>query len=238
MPKEDDLWGGRGAPASGREFVGRLWEIGREAAEEKRQVARAVSRAMGDKTRDELRSDFEVELTRRGMRQDPIWIERELDELFQSRADRLRLNARNLLLVGGALGRMARSRGFPEPPDWMKPPSDASYGGWLRRGDKVRAIVDPTATRRLDRALADAPGHVGNVAALVPVWFDRETFDERSVGVYIGSARVGELDSASAERFVSVMEAAEQRGARPRGVAQLARAEHFDPPYLLVIEMP
>jgi hypothetical protein len=236
--EEDDLWGDAGPPTNGREFVGRLWEIGRKGVDEKRQVVAAVSRAKGNRTRDELRSDFEAELARRGMRQDPVWIERKLDEFHHSPSSRLRLNARNLLLVGSTLGRMARDRGFPEPPDWMKPPEEASYHGPPRRGDKMPALIDPTAIERLDRAIAAAPGHVGNVAAQVPVWFDREGLEGKGVGVYLGATRVGELDSSSAEMFASVMNAAEQCGTKPRGMAQLSRAEHFTPPYLLVVEMP
>jgi hypothetical protein len=236
--EQDDLWGDAGTPTNGRELVGRLWESGRKAASEKHQVVAAVRRAKANRTRDELRSDFEAELARRGMRQDPVWVERELDELHQSPSSRLRLNARNLLLVGSTLGRMARDRGFPEPPDWMQPPWEASYHGPPRRGDKVPALIDPAATERLDRAISAAPGHIGNIAAQVPVWFDREGLEGKGVGVYLGAIRVGELDSSRAEMFAPVMNAAERRGAKPRGMAQLSRAKHFTPPYLLVVEMP
>ena len=162
MREEDDLWGDAGPPTNGRELVGRLWESGRKAADEKRQVAAAVSRAKANRTRDELRGDFEAELARRGMRQDPIWVERELDELHQSRGSRLRLNARNLLLVGSTLGRMAGIAAFPSHRAGCNPPGRAArYHGPPRRGDKVPALIDPTTTERLDRAIAAAPDTLG-----------------------------------------------------------------------------
>jgi len=174
------------------------------------------------------------------MPQDPIWVERTLDELEQSPADQMRQKAQNLLLVGRTLGRLARSRGIPDPPDWMNPPEEASYHGPPRRGDKVPVEVDRNATAWLDRALESAPGHVGDVQALVPVWFDWDTEedDTRRVEVYLGSTRVGTLNQNSSQSFSPVMKAAEAQGSKPRSMSPLARAKHLDPPYLLLIDLP
>jgi hypothetical protein len=152
----------------------------------------------------------------------------------------MRQKAQNMLLVGSTLGRLARSRGIPDPPDWMNPPEEASYYGPPRRGDKVPVEVDPNAYVWLDRALESAPGHVGDIQALVPVWFDWDIDREgvRRIAVYIGSTRVGALDRKSSESFSSVMKAAEERGSKPRSMSPLARAKHLDPPYLLVVDLP
>jgi hypothetical protein len=236
-----DVWGDGGPPpSSAGEAVGRLWRVGREAAEKKRQVIDAVRLAREGKTRDELRSDFEAELARRRMSQDPIWVERTLDELEQSPAAKIQQKAQNVLLVGSTLGRIARSRGIPDPPEWMNPPDEASYYGPPRRGDKVPIEVDRGSVGWLDRALESAPGRVGDVQAVVPVWFDWDTgqSDPRCVAVYIGSTRVGALDRKASESFASVMKAAEERGGKPRGMSALARARHLDPPYLLVVDLP
>ena len=192
------------------------------------------------KSRDELRGDFEAELARRELPQDPIWVERKLDELEQSPAEGARKKAQNLLLAGSALGRLARSRGVPEPPAWMTPPADASYHGPPRRGDKVPVELDRDATALLDRALASAPGHVGDLHALAPVWFDWSAGGEEGgqVEVYLGHTRVGVLDRRSSESFAPVMRAAAEQDCKPQGTSQLARAEHLDPPYLLVIDLP
>jgi hypothetical protein len=122
----------------------------------------------------------------------------------------------------------------------MNPPEEANYYGPPRRGDKVPVEVDRDATRCLDRALEGAPGRVGDVQALVPVWFDWDTDgdDHRRVGVYIGSTRVGALDRESSECFAAVMKGAEERGGKPRSMSPLARARHLDPPYLLVVDLP
>jgi hypothetical protein len=236
----EDFWGDDGPPSSAGELAGRLWHIGREAAAKKRQVVETVRLAQKGKGRDDLRRDFEAELARQRMPQDPIWVERTLDELEQSPADQMRKKAQNLLLVGSTLGRLARSRGIPDPPEWMNPPEEANYYGPPRRGDKVPVEVDRDAISCLDRALEGAPGHVGDVQALVPVWFDWDTDaeDRRRVGVYIGSTKVGALDRESSDSFAAVMKGAEERGEKPRSMSPLARARHLDPPYLLVVDLP
>jgi hypothetical protein len=235
-----EFWGDDGPPSSAGEAAGRLWQIGREAAAKKRQVVDAVRLTQEGKSRDELRSDFEAELARRRMPQDPIWVERRLDELCQSPAGQMRQKAQNLLLVGSTLGRLVRSRGIPDPPDWMDPPGETSYHGPPRRGDKVPVEIDRNASVSLDRALESAPGRVGDVQALVPVWFDWDTNREDApcVAVYIGSTRVGALDRKSSESFSPVMRAAEERGSKPRSMSPLARAKHLNPPYLLVVDLP
>lgn len=239
MSGPEEFWGDRGPPSSAGEFAGRLWQIGREAAAKKRQVVDAVRLVQEGKGRDELRRDFEAELAAQRMSQDPIWVERTLDELEQSPADQMRKKAQNLLLVGSTLGRLARSRRIPDAPGWMNPPQAANYDGPPRRGDKVPVEVDPYATDCLDRALESAPGHVGDVQALVPVWFDWDTDAvRRRVAVYIGPTRVGALDRKSSESFAAVMKEAEERGGKPRSMSPLARAKHLDPPYLLVVDLP
>ena len=76
---------------------------------------------------------------------------------------------------------------------------------------------------------SNVPGHVGDMQALVPVWFDwdADAQDRRRVGVYIGSTRVGALDRKSSESFAAVMKAAEERGGKPRSMSPLARARHW-----------
>lgn len=240
MSGPGDFWGDAGPPSGAGEFAGRLWQLGREAAAKKRKAADAVRLGREGKSRDELRRDLEAELAGERMPQDPIWVERTLDELERSPADRMRNRAQNLLLAGITIGRLARSRGMPDPPEWMNPPVEANYHGPPRRGDKVPVEVDRDATGCLDRALESAPGHVADIQALVPVWFDWDTDagERRRVSVYIGSTRVGALDRRSSESFAAVMKGAEERGGKPRGMAPLARARHLDPPYLLVVDLP
>ena len=214
--------------------------MSRAVVAQRRDAADAVRRGSKGKTRDELRRDFDSEFAERGLRRDPIWVERALDKLEQSPAERALQKAQEMALAGSALGRMARSRGFPEPPDWMRPPERASYHGPPRLGDKVPVELDPAITGLLDRTLESAPGHVGDLQAAVPVWFDWDSDDNqtRRVGVYVGAARVGVLDPSSSESFSAVMKAAEERGGKPRDLAQLARVKHLDPPYLLVVKLP
>ena len=174
------------------------------------------------------------------MRSDPIWVERMLDELEWSPGERARQTAQRLLLVGGALGRIAQSRGIPEAPEWMQPPDDANYHVRGAHREKTPVDVDPDAALVLDRALASAPGHVGDIVALVEVWFDREAdaAEDAPVAVHIGPHRVGVLNPQATKRFIPVMQAATKRDTKPRARAQLAKAIHLQPPYLLVVDLP
>jgi hypothetical protein len=235
----DQPWGDR-PPRDASEFVRGLWQVGRDAADKKKQVVQAVRGAGHGKTREQLRSLFEDELARHGMPRDPIWVERKLDELEWSPGERVRQTAQSLLLVGGTLGRLAQSRGIPEAPQWMKPPEDASYHVWAQRCEKTTVDVDPHAAPWLDRALASAPGHIGDRHALVEVWFDWETdaAGDSPVAVYLGLEKVGVLDPQATEWFIPVMQSAANRDAKPRARAQLAKAAHLRPPYLLVVDVP
>ena len=122
----------------------------------------------------------------------------------------------------------------------MQPPEDADYHVWGPRREKTPVNVDPDAAPVLDRALAGAPGHVGELIALVDVWFDREhdADDDAPVAVHIGQQHVGALGQQATEWFIPVMQSATERGAKPRAKAQLAKATHLQPPYLLVVDVP
>jgi hypothetical protein len=235
----DPLWGDK-PPQSGREFAGRLWEVGREAAAKKKHVVEAVGAVRLDKTRVQLRSLFEEELDRQGVPRDPIWVEQKLDELEWSPAERGLETVRRLGLAAVTLGRMAQSRGMPDAPQWMEPPDDATYYAWARRTEKTPVDIDPDADAWLERALGSTPRRVGTLMAVLDVWFSYESApsDGGLVVVHLGGQRVGTLNRAASERFATVMEAAASRGAKPRASAPLAKAVHLRPPYLLVVDVP
>jgi hypothetical protein len=95
----DPPWGDE-PPRSGSEFVRVLWQAGRDAADKQRQVVQAVADARRGKTRDQLRVLFADESARLGVPRDPIWVERALDELEWSPAERARQTVRGLLIAG------------------------------------------------------------------------------------------------------------------------------------------
>jgi hypothetical protein len=235
----DPPWGDR-PPRDAFEAIRGFWRVGREAADKKKQVVQAVRDAGHGKTRDQLRSLFEDELARSEIPPDPIWVERKLEELEWSSAERVRQTAERLWLAGGTLTRMAQSRGIPEAPAWMRPPEDASYRAWSPSREKASVDVDTGATAWLDRALTDAPGHVGDMIALVDVWFDWDTDagEAGPVAVYLGEQRVGVLNPSATERFIPVIQAAREQNTKPRARAQLAKTAHLRPPYLLVVDVP
>lgn len=235
----DGPWGDR-PPRDASELVRGLWRVGREAADKKKQVVQVVRDASHGKTRDELRDLFEDQLARHDMPADPIWVERMLDELEWSSGERVRHTAQRLLLAGGALGRIAQSHGIPEAPQWMQPPEGADYHVWGPHREKTPIHIDPDATGVLDRALTDTPARVGELIAHIDVWFERDADagEDAPVAVHIGRQRVGVLSPQATRWFIPVMQSATERGAKPRAKAQLAKATHLQPPYLLVVDVP
>jgi hypothetical protein len=233
-------WGDQPPPSDAAAVLRRIVQVGRDAADKKKGVVAAVRAAGHEKTREELRSQFEAESARHGVALDPIWIERQLDELEWSPAERVRHKAHGLLLAGGTLARLAQSRGIPEAPQWMRPPDDASYNVSAPHCEKTAVDVDAGAAGWLDRALANAPGRVGDLVAILDVWFDwdAEVDGEARVAVHLGSEKVGGLDRQASERLVPAMQAASEQGAKPQASAQLAKAAHLQPPYLLVVDIP
>lgn len=235
----DPPWGDGEPPQSGSEFVRVLWRVGRDAADKKKQVVQAVTDGGRGKTRDQLRVLFEDQSARLGVPRDPIWVERALDELEWSTAERAWQAARGLLIAGKGLTRMARSHGISDAPTWMQPPTYASYHVWAKHREKTPIAIDPDAAPWLDRVLSDAPGRVEDLLALVDVWFDWAAPEESPpVVVNIGARKVGVLDQQTTDRFTSVMQSARERHAKPRASATLAKATHLSPPYLLVVELP
>jgi hypothetical protein len=235
----DPPWGDR-PPRDAFEALRGFWWVGREAAERKKQVVQAVQASAHGETREQMRSMFEDEFVRREMSPDPVWVEQKLDELEWSPSERVRQTVERLWLAGGTLTRMARSHGIPEAPDWMRPPEDAGYRVWAPNREKTTVDIDPQATTWLDRVLVNAPGRVGDMLALVDVWFDwaADADEGGSVAVYLGPRRVGVLSRRATERFIPVMQSARQQNEKPCTSAQLAKAVHMQPPYLLVVEIP
>jgi hypothetical protein len=232
-------WGNR-PPRNAYEALSGFWRLGREAAKKHEQVVEAVRDAGHGKTRSQLRGLFEDEFGSRAMPPDPVWVERKLDELEWSPLERARRTTENLWLAGATLARIARSRGIPEDPAWMRPPDDADYRAWGQDDEKTPVEVDPAAVTWLERVLAGSPRRIGEMLALVDVWFDwsGDEGEEGQVAVHLGGQRVGALSSSASERFAPVMQSARELDQRPVTHAQLARATHLRPPYLLVVNVP
>lgn len=123
------------------EFFGFMWRAGREAATKKKQVVEAVRASCEGTSRDERRALFERELDRHGAPRDPIWVERELDELELSAGERPFKRARDVALAATALGHAAK--GFADPPAWMSLPEDVGRSAWARRSEKTVIGIEP-----------------------------------------------------------------------------------------------
>lgn len=233
----DPPWGDK-PPENAREFVGFLWRAGREAATKKKQVVEAVRASCDGMSRDERRVLFKRELDRHGAPRDPIWVERELDELELSAGERPLKRAKDVVLAATALGHAAK--GFSDPPAWMNLPDDVGRSAWARRSEKTAVGIEPGAQVWLERALAEAAHRIGNEAALFDVWFDwKPGMDpEQPITVHLGAHKVGALDSEATHLLAAALEATRFVQPKPFAKAHLARAKHLQPPYLLVVEIP
>jgi hypothetical protein len=232
----DALWDE--PPENAREFFGALWRAGREAATKQKRVVESVRANSKGMSRDERWILFERELDRHEAPQDPVWVERELDELEFSAAERARQGAREALLAATALRHAAG--GFPDPPGWMALPDDVGRPVWAPRREKTAIDIRPEATIWLERALAEAPRRIGNEIALFDVWFDwKPDMDaQEPIVVYLGGHNVGVLNTKTTRWLASSMQATAFAQAKPSASAHLARAKRLQPPYLLVVEIP
>jgi len=231
----------RGDEPPSPEILRKIWLSARETTRKRKQVAQAVRAARQGKTREQLRGLFEEELDRREMPRDPIWVERQLDELEWSAAERMRHGAEGVALavefVGRARQRLVRKL---DAPPWMEPPVEASYLVSARRYEKTPVDLDPGAAACLDRALSSATLRAGKRFAQVTVWFDSQSDAGLAglVAVHLGQHKVGVLGQQASERLAPHLGAAAGRGAKPRAMATLAKATHLRPPFLLVVALP
>jgi hypothetical protein len=170
-----------------------------------------------------------------------MWVEQRLDELGWSATERMRHRAQGAVLAVEFVGRV-RQRVVQklEAPQWMEPPDDASYLMSARRYEKTPVDLDPDAAACLDQALSSATLRAGGRYAQVTVWFDSQSDAGANgvVAVHLGQRTVGVLNRQASERLAPHLAAAAKRGVKPRAPAELAKATHLRPPYLLVVAVP
>lgn len=222
-------------PKDAIDALGRMWSYGRERAHEHRRVRDAVVAQSAGKTRADLRASFDVELDRQHVPRDPIWVERQLDELEASPAERALDVAKILIAIPDIIQRI---RNEPPTPAWMALPDDATVPVWAHDRENTTVQIEPDAQDWLERVLHEAPKRTGDLA-IFDVWFDQTAEPNGGpVTVHIGSQRIGTLDHKASQGIVGVFETASDEHAKPFASAKLIRARHLDPPYLLVIETP
>jgi hypothetical protein len=211
--------------ASEPDSVGETW---RRARAVRAAVEEVIRRGRG-RDRAELRSMLEHELSERGVTEDPLWYERTLDHLWDSRAERVQRTA-STLLAAGRFGLRAlqaiRNRELPDlaAREWLEPPEPAFYE-MPRSGRWAAVLLDPDVGDWLDRVYAAVPRLAGSTVSL-EAWLDAE------LAVHLGERRVGIVSEA--ELYAGVMEDAAFRGELPCLAARLTNV----PPYLLELAAP
>lgn len=193
-------WGDK-PPENAREFFGFLWQAGHEAASKKKQVVDAVRADCQGKSRNERRALFERELDRHEVPRDPLWVERELDELELPLSERPFKRAKDIALAATTLRHVIG--GFPDPPAWMALPEGAGRPVWGSQREKTVIDILPGASSWLERARAEAPRRIGKEIALFDVWFDwapgMDAHDP--IAVRLGTHEIGVLDRRATRRL-------------------------------------
>jgi hypothetical protein len=212
-------------------------------AQARRDAVSTVRQAGVGKGRAELRTLLEGELARRGVSESPLWIERTLDTLGQSRAERTRQNVDALKTLGklglGVINAI-RERKLPDlsQPAWIEPPDHAAYAippDARSRWTEVKLRSD--ASPWLDRVYAALP-RLANQPTHFQAWLDWDTSapNEQHLAVHIAERQVGRLNSDATDAFAPSMTAAAQRDELPSTPARLTRRPGDT--YLLELQLP
>jgi hypothetical protein len=177
--------------------------------------------------RAELRATLERELAERGVSASPLWIERTLDHLNDSRAEQARLLGKGLWTAGDLAFRAIRGirqhRSPPDlaPPAWLKPPDRAAYpvpsnpqAGW------AEVELDEGAAPYLERAYSAISRLVGS-SAIATAWLVWEEGPSERLIVSLGGERVGTLPPEVARAYRRDMDGAAQRDELPYVPARL-----------------
>jgi hypothetical protein len=201
-----------------------------------------VRTTAAEQPRPQARETLRLALAHHGAHEkSPVWIESQLDHLWDSREDQIVRAAhaiKGLVRFGVGAAKAIRDRELPDltRPEWLEPPARALYES--PPSDNWGAVaLDPRATAYLDRVFDQAPRLFGPVL-VVTVWIRRRDGpDQRDhdVDVLIGEEPVGKIASPDAAVYEPLLAAAARRGEFPCLDAHLA---HRNGQYILAVPTP
>lgn len=201
-----------------------------------------VRATASDQARPQARETLRQALARHGAHEkSPLWIESQLDHLWDSREDqivRVAQGVNGLLRFGVGAARAIRDRQLPDltRPDWIEPPAHALYES-PPSGNWCAVALDPHTTAYLDRVFDETPRVFGPILVLHP-WIrgvDGADPDCRDLEVLIGEQPVGKILSPDAAVYAPLLAAAARRGEHPCLDAHLA---HRNGQYILEVATP
>ena len=230
-------------------------------ARARQEAVKAVRAVSQRKTREELRTLFEEELDKRGLKLPPSTVETQVGLLSTERESfgKARIALRGLKALGKLAGLQSESAGpvaerapqeseadtetRPEPDDpQFDLPEHATYPivGSSRR--RAAVGLDPSARAWLDRVAQRGSLGSGPIPGLVLVktwltWDTEPSTTQPRLNVHVGTERVGQLSSDIAEQFRPAMEVVAERDEDPWTHAYLS-ASSGAMPYLLEIALP
>jgi hypothetical protein len=170
----------------------------------------------------------------------PLWIENQLEHLWDTREDRIVSGfqaIRHVAGLGRGIVKAIRDHDIPDfsLPGWLEPPANALYE--IPRSDLwTRVELDPEAIAYLDRVYEACP-HIFGLAN-PSAWLDTPDQTLGSMGpleVALGERRVGTVPTAAAPAYTEVVSAA---AAREEHVCVNARLSVHAGAYLLELEKP
>jgi hypothetical protein len=205
----------------------------------RREATDMVRRTGRGRDRDELRQLLERELAHRGVTESPLGLERALDHLWDTPAERFHNGVQGLR----ALGRMGlgaakaiRDRELPDwsRPQWLEPPEPAYYE--LARTDRwAQVTLEDEVEDRLERIHHAVHPRVLGIASLT-AWLKTGP-NGSDIAVHIGQQRLGVLPADTAAAYRPIMQSAAFREEFPVLAARLTHRAQ-PPRYLLEINRP
>jgi hypothetical protein len=221
----------------------------RSRAHAKTQALTAARKRKDGLTREQLRVVLEDEMARRGIANDPLWVESRVDILDASHLGRVRQAWRAVRSVASTLrnpipppaGR-PRARPISLPPEPQRPHDQSLYHVGPLSEEWAVVELDPAMHGVLDQVHAQPPDKVGEIAAIdvFLAWDDGSPLAQSGVAVQIGPERcqVGMLSGDAAEHFHPALLAASTRGQVAAMTGYLRPADGRQPPYLLTLRLP
>jgi hypothetical protein len=201
--------------------LGEAWREVRRLARARRAALRVVRRGARRKSREQLRAELTAELARRTPEREPLWVERSVDRLVASPAQRVAAQLRGAAelraLLRGVRQALLGDEAALEAPHWLDPPARAVFSGPAGPGaHKSLVVLDAAADgdlERVHRALVAADGEVRVRSWLA--WEPEPARETSVLAVHVGPYRVGALDGPATAAMTRLMDSAATRGELP-----------------------
>lgn len=221
----------------------------------RREAIQAIREAAKASNRFELTTALRAELARRGVHEEPLWIEQQIDLLLANPRHPRLAPHEELRAIGqagkglGAVGliiiKALRGQKPPTtaPPAWLAPPTAARYSVAQSQEPGRRwaeVTLNDGSSEYLDRAYSAMPRpfkHVSNSVTL-DAWLTERSNDRQKLDVCLGETHVGTLDLELETAYQPFIASASIQGELPRVPTRLTPIAARPEGYLMEIARP